>query len=803
MPDGSQGSPDIARSTFVSEFGETGSIGRKNAANIINEKFENLTPEQTKEKAWEEEKARIRETKVKSEVFAKGDFNGNDLSLEAKQKAMAEIGEKIRDQETLTPSQLTEKAWEEAKTTTTESVIPSPGATVQAEQPVVRQAWDAATRIGKPVKEEGGSGDLLARMEKERQLVDHSKDANAEAKPVETTPAPISPIEQKPALVTTPESQVVPSTVVSLPPTGEQLNDEVLLNKPKNTIEQKQAEADAKRKAEIEADMKAKSTPTTETSDNPTVVLAAETAGQKVESEVDPKANADRLIEQVNKDLKKELEGKSLKDQAEITRKFYIDRSGYKVKIGGWLHDTDIITNEKGKIIKKINPFIFAKREGETNKFLKSEVETIIRERSGEAVPPPTQETQTTVTKTPAKAGEEEANNKAEQPKVENLTGTLNVASIEEQGKQRKENNFNFVKRELENKDNGEPNNTTLRIAGVEDFLKDNGVSKEEIDNMSAEQAWSKAREFVTDRLRLDVLQQVKKTEETGVAAAPATPAENNSAKPVGIKPENIHTEIPSSPEEKQKLRLESAWQTYNTFRVGEGKAITVDELRAQDLIKEKGLMPPLTKEAQELTEGIKTGAILEGYLPGEIPSNLKRILNENGISDNDIAENDMNTLIKMLGENRVSQGEQPVGGAPPGQEAINEVQEGKLTEVQKAQKVFNDSVSAWMKGSHDYEEALSNDKSFIAAKEIAEKADVAYKNALVESKMTEEEFHSTQLGKDLLSSTADAVINRNKAEKTFQSGSGKDLFEREEALSKAMHEARKALDQTRTTSAS
>lgn len=128
---------------------------------------------------------------------------------------------------------------------------------------------------------------------------------------------------------------------------------------------------------------------------------------------------------------------------------------------------------------------------------------------------------------------------------------------------------------------------------------------------------------------------------------------------------------------------------------------------------------------------------------------------------------------------------------------------EEELTEIEGARKTFRNSLDAWVKANYDYLEALGKDKPYVTAEENYRKANTAYENALVESKMTKEEFLATQLGKDLLSSNVDAIIIENKAEKTFQSGSGKDLSERKKVLGKAMDEAREALEQAKAKSAS
>jgi len=222
-------------------------------------------------------------------------------------------------------------------------------------------AWDTANRLGKPVEEKGGSGDLLARMEKDHQLIDHSKVADTEVPPaVNETKKTESNAEQNPASAATPESPITSPDTTTVEPTAEKPG-EVPLN-PVKTAEEKQIEAAAEREAKIKADLDAKAKTEPE-------------AGEAIKAE----------IAQMDKELTEKLKGIPSENQAKITRQFYLDKLvGYKVKTGGLLLDTDIITNEKGKIIMKINTFYLEKRAAATNGFLKSELENKIRGKTEE-----------------------------------------------------------------------------------------------------------------------------------------------------------------------------------------------------------------------------------------------------------------------------------------------------------------------------------------------------------------------------------------------------------------------------------
>src|SRR3989337_2009025 len=103
---------------------------------------------------------------------------------------------------------------------------------------------------------------------------------------------------------------------------------------------------------------------------------------------------------------------------------------------------------------------------------------------------------------------------------------------------------------------------------------------------------------------------------------APKQPEGNNAKNP---REEKIIT-----PEEKQKIN--NAWQTHNSLRTSEGEKISVDEMRTQEMLKEKGFMPPLTQEAKDLLKNVD-----EGLGPSQFTARLERILRENGISQEDI----------------------------------------------------------------------------------------------------------------------------------------------------------------------
>ncbi len=103
------------------------------------------------------------------------------------------------------------------------------------------------------------------------------------------------------------------------------------------------------------------------------------------------------------------------------------------------------------------------------------------------------------------------------------------------------------------------------------------------------------------------------------------------------------------SPEEKQ--RIDKAWQKHNAQRVSKGEKISVGELRSQEMVKEKGFMPPLTQEAKDLLEKIAGGGV-----PTTVTNNFTRILKENGIPDEDITNKKPEELINMLRANRFSE---------------------------------------------------------------------------------------------------------------------------------------------------
>ena len=120
---------------------------------------------------------------------------------------------------------------------------------------------------------------------------------------------------------------------------------------------------------------------------------------------------------------------------------------------------------------------------------------------------------------------------------------------------------------------------------------------------------------------------------------APKQPEGNNAKNP---REEKIIT-----PEEKQKIN--NAWQTHNSLRTSEGEKISVDEMRTQEMLKEKGFMPPLTQEAKDLLKNVD-----EGLGPSQFTARLERILRENGITQEDINSKNTQELFNILRSSRV-----------------------------------------------------------------------------------------------------------------------------------------------------
>jgi len=257
-------------------------------------------------------------------------------------------------------------------------------------------------------------------------------------------------------------------------------------------------------------------------------------------------------------------------------------------------------------------------------------------------------------------------------------------------------------------------------------------------------------------------------------AAAPATETFN-----AAVPAAESEGERPISTEEKE--RIDDAWQMYNARRVSKGEKLTSDELYTQSLIKEKGLMPPLTQEARELLEKIDNE---KGILFG-LSSNVRRILNENGIPDKDLVgkESESAKLIKMLAENRVPEQENESHEKPaeaaqvasPAEETLDaavptEKSEGELTELEKAQKAYEDTDKAWREDYGVYKKALNLDGNETYA--------IAYKNWSEALRSWRKAFEESKL--------------TNKA--VFNAGKGEELFERERELYKIMEETREKI---------
>jgi len=212
-----------------------------------------------------------------------------ELVIPGEQKTAPEAAEPTASvSEAPTPTSLSEQKAKEAW-----GAAARMGQTISKGDPMdlkareLRDAWDTATYsgIGKVVD----SGDLLARMEKEGQLIDHSKVASTEAKPAgSAAPAPATP--ENPAAVppVTPESPVVPPTTTAETPTVE-TTGEVPLN-PVKTTEQKQAEADAEREAKMKEALDDKTKGKTELDEE--AVKPDDMA--QIEKELEDKMNAAR-----------------------------------------------------------------------------------------------------------------------------------------------------------------------------------------------------------------------------------------------------------------------------------------------------------------------------------------------------------------------------------------------------------------------------------------------------------------------------------------------------------------------------
>jgi hypothetical protein len=200
-----------------------------------------------------------------------------------------------------------------------------------------REAWDTADRLGKPMElDPKDNGDLLKRMENDKLPAGTSETGTVipADKPVEA----------------------VAQTVEATNPAGK--TEEI---KPPPTV------VDAAKKAATA------SSPQPQTGEKTATPASGE---QKAQT-----ATAEEMIAQAEKELADKLKDIPPEDIAKVTRNFYEGKLGYKVKTGGILLDTDIITNEQGNVVKKINPFLFGKRENLTNDFLKSEFVRAEREK--------------------------------------------------------------------------------------------------------------------------------------------------------------------------------------------------------------------------------------------------------------------------------------------------------------------------------------------------------------------------------------------------------------------------------------
>jgi hypothetical protein len=132
-------------------------------------------------------------------------------------------------------------------------------------------------------------------------------------------------------------------------------------------------------------------------------------------------------IEDLDKELAEKLKGMPAEDMNKITRQFYLDRlKGYTVdQQRGFLADTDVIKVD-GKVIKKINPFYFIRRQTETNKFLREE---LIRQKrqaeTGEAVNYKVDMATVRMARKQLKQAEAEAKQLAKQGKAEEAKNLL------------------------------------------------------------------------------------------------------------------------------------------------------------------------------------------------------------------------------------------------------------------------------------------------------------------------------------------------------------------------------------------
>ena len=116
--------------------------------------------------------------------------------------------------------------------------------------------------------------------------------------------------------------------------------------------------------------------------------------------------------------------------------------------------------------------------------------------------------------------------------------------------------------------------------------------------------------------------------------------------------------EAPKIPTEQvEEARKE--WESRNNVRRARGEEIPVNELRSQEMAWRQGAKPDLTQEAKDFL-----GSIDKGGIPAFMTGNLSRILQENGISDEDILTKTTDELVSLLrGKSPVAATQNPSPG--------------------------------------------------------------------------------------------------------------------------------------------